>query len=79
MSEKKSVFNWTFSQLLYSRKTQLYKNSLLQHFDIPLLGLRLASPNINRTAHIRHQHMKTTVLSCHIFLISSGVEKMNNI
>jgi hypothetical protein len=34
---------------------------------------------LNRTAHIRHQCRKTTVLSCHRCLISSGVEKMNNI
>ncbi len=33
----------------------------------------------NRTAHIRHQCKKTTVLSCHWCLINTGVEKMNNI
>jgi hypothetical protein len=32
---------------------------------------------INRTAHIRRQCRKTTVLSCHRCLINSGVEKMN--
>jgi hypothetical protein len=31
----------------------------------------------NRTAHIRHQSRKTTVLSCHRYLINTGVEKMN--
>jgi len=34
---------------------------------------------INRIAHIRHQCSKTTVLSYHICLINTGVEKMNNI
>jgi hypothetical protein len=29
----------------------------------------------NRTAHIRHQCMKTTVFSCHRCLINTGVEK----
>ncbi len=33
----------------------------------------------NRTAHIRHQCMKTTVFSCHRCLIYTVVEKMNNI
>jgi hypothetical protein len=33
----------------------------------------------NGTARIRHQCRKTDVLSCHRFLINSGVEKMNNI
>ncbi len=33
----------------------------------------------NGTAHIRQQCKKTAVLSCHRFLISSGVEKMNDI
>ncbi len=33
----------------------------------------------NRIAHIRHQCRKTTILSCHICLINTGVEKMNNI
>jgi hypothetical protein len=31
----------------------------------------------NGTALIRHQHGKTTVLSCHRCLIHTGVEKMN--
>jgi hypothetical protein len=29
----------------------------------------------NRTAHIRHLSMKTTVLSCHRYLNNTGVEK----
>ncbi len=33
----------------------------------------------NGTARIRHQCRKTAVLSCHRYLINSGVEKMNNI
>jgi len=33
----------------------------------------------NKTSHIRHQCRKTTVLSCHRFLINTGVEKINNI
>jgi hypothetical protein len=33
----------------------------------------------NGTAHNRHQCRKTAVLSCHRFLINSGIEKMNNI
>jgi len=33
----------------------------------------------NGTAGIRHQCRKTAVLSCHRFLINSGVEEMNNI
>ncbi len=33
----------------------------------------------NGTPRIRHQWRKTAVLSCHSFLINSGVEKMNNI
>ena len=33
----------------------------------------------NRTAHIRHQCMKTTVLSCHRWVVNTGVEKINNI
>ncbi len=33
----------------------------------------------NRTAHIKHQCRKTTVLSCLICLINTGVEKMNYI
>jgi hypothetical protein len=33
----------------------------------------------NRTAHIRHLCQKTTVLSCHRYLINTGVEKMNYI
>ncbi len=32
-----------------------------------------------RTARIRHQCQKTTVLSCHRCLINTDVEKMNNI
>ncbi len=32
-----------------------------------------------RTAHIRCQWRKTTILSCHRCLINTGVEKMNNI
>jgi hypothetical protein len=40
---------------------------------------RCACFNSNRTAHIRHQCRKTPVLSCHIFLIDSGVERMNHI
>ncbi len=31
--------------------------------------------NYNRTVHFRHQCKKTTVLSCHICLINTGVEK----
>jgi len=34
---------------------------------------------LNRTALILHQCMKTNVLSCHRYLIKTGVEKMNNI
>ncbi len=30
-------------------------------------------------AHIRYQLSKTPVLSCHGYLINTGVEKMNNI
>jgi hypothetical protein len=30
-------------------------------------------------AHIRYQLNKTPVLSCHGYLINTGVEKMNNI
>jgi hypothetical protein len=30
----------------------------------------------NRTAHIRHQCIKATVLSCHRCLINTGVEKI---
>ncbi len=56
-------------------KTQLYESSLMQHFDILLLGLGLASPYINRTVHIRHQCMKTTALSCHRCIINTGVYK----
>ena len=33
----------------------------------------------NGTACIRHQCRKTDVLSCHRFLINSGVEKMKKI
>jgi len=33
----------------------------------------------NRTACIKHQCRKTTVLSCHRCLINTGVEKMKNI
>ncbi len=33
----------------------------------------------NRTANIRHQCRKITLLSCHRCLINTGVEKMNNI
>jgi hypothetical protein len=33
----------------------------------------------NRTAHIRHQKRKTTVLSCHRCLINTDVAKLNNI
>jgi len=33
----------------------------------------------NRTAHIRHLSKKTSILSCHRFLIKTGVEKMNYI
>ncbi len=40
---------------------------------------RKRSTSYNGTAHNRHQCRKTAVLSCHIFLINSGVEKMNNI
>ncbi len=32
----------------------------------------------NGTEQIRHQCRETVVLSCHRFLINSGVEKMNN-
>jgi len=35
--------------------------------------------SFNATPCIRHQCRKTAVLSCHRFLINSGVEKMNNI
>ncbi len=43
---------------------------------IVLLPLALALAGvINRTAHIRHQCRKTTVLNCHRFLINTGVEK----
>jgi hypothetical protein len=31
--------------------------------------------HVNGTACIRHQWRKTAVLSCHIFIISSGVKK----
>jgi hypothetical protein len=33
----------------------------------------------NGTVLIRHQCRKTAVLSCHRFLINSGVEKMNKV
>jgi hypothetical protein len=33
----------------------------------------------NGTPRIRRQCRKIAVLSCHLFLINSGVEKMNNI
>jgi hypothetical protein len=33
----------------------------------------------NRKEHIGHQCRKTTVLSCHGYLIKTGVEKMNYI
>jgi hypothetical protein len=33
----------------------------------------------NGTAHIRHQCRETAVLTCHSFLINSGVETLNNI
>ena len=35
-----------------------------------------AHPFLNGTARIIHQCRKTAVLSCHRFLINSGVEKM---
>ncbi len=35
--------------------------------------------NCNRRAHIRHQCIKTTVLSCHRCLINTGIDKLNNI
>ncbi len=34
---------------------------------------------VNRTAQVRHQCRKTTVLSCHRRLIITGVEKLNSI
>ncbi len=34
---------------------------------------------LNRRAHIRHLCRKTTVSRCHICLINTGIEKMNNI
>jgi hypothetical protein len=34
---------------------------------------------IEEHIHIRHQCWKTTVFSCHIYIIKTGVEKMNNI
>jgi hypothetical protein len=34
---------------------------------------------IEEHVHIRHQCWKTTVFSCHIYLIKTGVEKMDNI
>jgi hypothetical protein len=33
----------------------------------------------NETAHIRHQLRERAVLSCHRFLIKSGVETLNKI
>ena len=45
---------------------------------ISIFRLRLIKNSI-RTALIRHQCSKTTVLSCHRCLTNAGVEKMNKI
>ncbi len=37
--------------------------------------VRTSNVTVNRTARIRHQCRKTTVLSCHRCLINTGVEK----
>jgi hypothetical protein len=45
-------------------------------YNAPVLAAKMFT---NRTTHIRHQCRKTTVLSCRICLINTGVEKTDNI
>jgi hypothetical protein len=50
-----------------------------QSSDLYLNAVHFFMTSVNGTVHIRHQCRKTAVLSCHIFLISSGVWKMDHI
>ncbi len=52
---------------------------LLMRCIIRWLEIKNRAFLLNRTAHIRHQCRKATVLSCHRCLINSGDEKMNYI
>jgi hypothetical protein len=58
---------WLISTFCIKQTRQCLTNEMVQ------IGIH------NGTAHIRQQCNKTAVLSCHRFLINSGVEKMNNI
>jgi hypothetical protein len=64
-------------KLLHGRVVELEPTVLVP------VGQRVTAPLLkcptNGTAHIRHRCRKTTALSCHSYLIKTGVEKMNNI
>jgi hypothetical protein len=68
---------------LRQRQPLVKKDSLVAAISHGMKGpvglLRSGQVSFNRTGHIRHQCRKTTVLSCHICLINTGVEKMNTI
>jgi len=55
----------------------MISNSMVIYRDI--LTLAKVNTALNGTARNRHQCRKIAVLSCHRFLINSGVEKMNYI
>ncbi len=59
----------------------VWEVDFLPPFFHPLNSLLVVIRNLgfNRKAHIRYQCRKTTVLSCHIHLIHTDFEKMNNI
>jgi len=72
-----------------NKRVQLIMNKIiLLTTTVNLLGAKICVAGLgqasqmwpcNGTEHIRHQCRKTTVLSCCISLINTGVEKMNYI
>ncbi len=59
--------------------SDFFKNFHAKTFTLCFVMLFQSVMLFNRTAHIRHQCRKTSVLNCHRCLINTEVEKMNNI
>jgi hypothetical protein len=67
-------------QCHHSKTQSCHERHSHQFVTVNLLKQLIQSSQLlNGRAHIRHQRRITAALSCHRFLINSGVEKINNI
>ncbi len=74
LEEKKTL---AYYEIASEMRHDTWRNDIQHNNTVPQWCVVMMS--VNGIVHVRQQCMKATVLSCHIYLIMTGVEKMNNI